>query len=118
MDRDRMEEEGGIPEITVRELKTRMDGQHPLVLLDVREPFEYEIADLPEYERIRIPMREVLSRVAELDSDANLVVYCRSGGRSGHIVEQLRQKGFSKAMNLKGGVLGWREEIDPTLREY
>ena len=108
----------GVPEITPTELRQRMDQEQPLVLLDVREPFEREIADLPDYGQRLIPMGEIPDRLEELDPDDPIVVYCRSGGRSARIVQFLRASGFSNVLNLKGGVLGWRAEVDPSLREY
>lgn len=115
---ERQEDSAEIPEISARELDERMKREHPLVLLDVREAFEREIADLPGSGQLHIPMGELLDRVDELDADTNLVVYCRTGARSGWAVRQLREKGFEKAMNLRGGVMGWREQVDPTLTEY
>jgi sulfur-carrier protein adenylyltransferase/sulfurtransferase len=108
----------GVPEITPAELKSRLDRQEPVVLIDVREPHEYAIADLPEMGQLRIPMRQVAERAAELDKDADLVIYCRSGARSGRVAAQLLANGFERVWNLKGGVLRWREDVDPTLRTY
>ena len=107
-----------IPEITPTDLRRRLDQDQPLVLVDVRESFERDIADLPEQGQHRIPMREVPERLGELDPDEPIVVYCRTGGRSGRIVEFLRASGFSNVLNLKGGVMGWRDEVDPSLKEY
>lgn len=107
-----------IPEMTPSELKSRLDQEHPLVLVDVREPFEREIADLPESGQHRIPVAQFLDRMGELDPEENLVIYCRSGARSGWAAKQLAERGFTRVWNLKGGVLGWREEVDPTLEAY
>ncbi len=108
----------GIPEISPSDLKERMDRNDALVLLDVREPFEKDIADLPEYGQVRIPVGDLLDRVDELDPDASIVVYCRSGARSGWAVERLQEQGFQSAVNLRGGILAWREDVDPSLRPY
>ena len=108
----------GIPEITPVELKERLDRDDDLVLLDVREPHEYAIADLPEVGQLRIPMRQVADRVAELDPATDLVVYCRSGARSGRLAAFLLANGFERVWNLKGGVLRWRDDVDPTLKAY
>jgi sulfur-carrier protein adenylyltransferase/sulfurtransferase len=107
-----------VPEMTATELKERLDQEQPLVLVDVREPFEREIADLPEVGQKRIPMRELEERMQELDPDQNLVFYCRSGARSRRAAEQLLAGGYPKVFNLTGGVLAWRDEVDPSLREY
>lgn len=119
MDRARTEgEEEAIPAITPTELKERMDRRESLLLVDVREPFEKDLADLPDYERVRIPMDDFEERAGELDPDRELVLYCRSGARSGWATRYLRERGYSRAFNLEGGVLGWREEVDPSLDTY
>ncbi len=109
---------GALPEITPVELKQRMDREQPIVLLDVRELFERQIADLPEYGQLHIPTGELHGRMQELDPDAPTVVYCRSGARSAWAVRMLMQSGFGNVLNLKGGILAWREDIDPTLPAY
>jgi adenylyltransferase/sulfurtransferase len=108
----------GVPEITPLELKERLDRKDEVVLLDVREPHEYAIADLPEVGQLRIPMKQVPERVAELDRDADLVIYCRSGARSGRLTAFLLANGFERVWNLKGGLLRWRQDVDPSLRAY
>ncbi len=107
-----------VPEITASELKGRLDAGEELVLLDVRETFEREIADLPEHGQRRIPVAEVGERFDELDPTECIVVYCRSGSRSAAVVRFLEGRGFGRVLNLKGGILAWRAEIDPTLRAY
>ncbi len=107
-----------IPEISPTELRDRLAQEHPLVLLDVREPHEIEIADLPPAGQHRIPVGELEERMAELDPDSTLVVYCRSGARSGWAVRKLQEAGYGEVWNLKGGVLAWREEVDPSLEAY
>ena len=109
---------GEIPEISATELKERMDRDQPLLLVDVREPFEKDIADLPDYGQVRIPVGELMARTDELDPGEAIVLYCRSGARSAWAVQQLQQKGYGSVLNLRGGILGWREEVDPSLRAY
>ncbi|TVP58953.1 MAG: rhodanese-like domain-containing protein [Gemmatimonadales bacterium] len=104
--------------MTATELKARLDQEHPLVLVDVRDPHERQIADLPEVDQHRIPVGEFLERTGELDPDEPIVLYCRSGARSLWAARHLAERGFEQIWNLKGGVLAWREEVDPTLREY
>lgn len=111
-------EKAEVQEMTATELRDRLEAGQPLVLVDVREPHEREIADLPEVGQHRIPMRELLERLDELDPEDNLVVYCRSGARSRWAAGALEAEGFGTVLNLKGGVLAWREEIDPSLRAY
>lgn len=104
-----------IPEMTVTELKTLIDsGKRPFIL-DVREPDEYEGANL---EGALIPLGELPARVGELEAhrgDAVLVVHCRLGGRSAKAVEFLHAQGFTNAVNLAGGIHAWSDEIDPSL---
>lgn len=107
-----------IPEITASDLHVRLEAGEALVLLDVRESFEREIADLPDHGQKRIPLAEVVGRFDELDPSAYTVVYCRSGSRSGSVVQFLATKGFERVFNLKGGILAWRGEVDPTIRAY
>jgi adenylyltransferase/sulfurtransferase len=107
-----------IPEITPTELKVRLDRKDPIVLVDVREPHEPAIADLPESGQVLIPLRELPDRAGELDPASEVVLYCRSGGRSGKALLHLRERGFERLLNLKGGVLKWREDVDSSLRAY
>jgi sulfur-carrier protein adenylyltransferase/sulfurtransferase len=107
-----------VPEITPTELKARLDAGDIPVLVDVREYYEADIADLPELEQARIPTAEFTSRFEELDRDAELVIYCRSGRRSAWAAQLLLGHGYGRVLNLKGGVLGWREEVDPDLPKY
>jgi len=107
-----------VPEITPTELKARIDGGDVPVLVDVREYYEADIADLPELGQKRIPTAEFASRFEELDRDAELVLYCRSGRRSAWATQVLLGHGYARVLNLKDGVLGWRNEVDPDLPSY
>jgi rhodanese-related sulfurtransferase len=107
-----------VPELTPIELKARLDRKDDIVLVDVRVSHEYAIADLPEVGQKRIPMREIAARADELDPGAELVLYCRSGARSGRVAAHLMARGFERVWNLKGGVLKWREDVDPSLQAY
>ena len=99
-----------IPEITPRELKTRLDRGDDLYILDVREPHEYQICNINGN---LIPLGELSRRVSELDSSREIVAHCRSGKRSADAVEFLQKAGFRKIWNLKGGILAWSDEVDP-----
>lgn len=107
-----------IPEITATELKDRFDSETVPTLVDVRESFERDIADLPEVGQLRIPLAEVAARMGEIPRDREVVFYCRSGARSGTVVQYLQAQGFESVVNLKGGVLAWREDVDPSLTAY
>ena len=104
----------GIPQIPVAELKRRRDaGENPFVL-DVREPWEYQIANLGG---TLIPLGELPNRTAELPRDRPIVAQCKSGGRSQKAAEMLKAQGF-EVENLAGGILGWATEIDPKVPKY
>lgn len=111
-------QDGQLPEITATELKERLDRKDPVVLVDVREPFERAIADLPEVGQLRIPLADLESRRQELDPQAETVLYCRSGSRSAWATQHLISQGFERVLNLEGGVLAWRDQVDPSLRAY
>ena len=110
--------DGDVPEITVTDLNTRMEAGNVPVLVDVREYYEADIADLPEVGQLRIPMAELTERFEEIDKDAELVLYCRSGARSDRAVLFLLHQGYPQVYNLKGGVLAWRNEVDPDIPAY
>ena len=113
-----MQENSEKQEISVEELKERLDrGERP-ALLDVREPFEWNIINLGEYGARMIPLKELSARQGELDAEQELIVYCRSGSRSARAAEYLRAQGFRNVLNLEGGVRAWAEEIDPSLPTY
>jgi len=105
----------GIPEIAPKELKARMDRGDDLFILDVREVHEYQICNLNGK---LIPLGDLPRRVSELDSSREMVVHCRSGKRSADAIQFLQQAGFKKLWNLKGGVLAWSDEVDPSMPKY
>ncbi len=114
---DTMNASSNTPEITVRDLKRRMDSEETPFILDVRRPDEYAITNLGG---TLIPLDELPGRLDELEAHRNdeIVVHCRSGARSAKAVQLLREAGFDNAVNLKGGVLAWSDEIDPTMQKY
>ena len=105
----------GVPEITPLELKRRLDAGEDLFILDVREPHEYQICHLHGH---LIPLGDLPQRVHELDSSREIVAHCRSGVRSAKAVDFLRQAGFRKVKNLKGGILAWSDQVDPSVPKY
>jgi sulfur-carrier protein adenylyltransferase/sulfurtransferase len=104
-----------VPEITPRELKSRLDRGDDIYVLDVREPHEYQICNIGGH---LIPLGDLSRRVNELDSSREIVAHCRSGKRSAEAAEFLRKAGFKKLWNLKGGILAWSDEVDPTVPKY
>jgi adenylyltransferase/sulfurtransferase len=105
----------GIPQLTVKELKRRIDAGEDAYIIDVREPFEYRIANIGG---MLIPMNEVPRRLTEIDRDREVIVQCRSGSRSQQVAEYLKQLGYPRVVNLAGGILAWSDEIDPTVPKY
>ena len=107
-----------IPEITVEELKARMDRKEDFFLLDVREPDEYAVARIQS--STLIPLGELPQRIDELEKHQGkpIFVHCRSGGRSAKAVKLLREKGFETAVNVAGGIAAWSDRIDESVPQY
>ena len=105
----------GIPQMSVKELKQKLDAGEDFQLIDVREPYEVKIAAIGGK---LIPQNDVPQRLAEIDRDREVVVHCRSGARSQRIAEFLKQNGYTQVSNLAGGILAWSDEIDPKVQKY
>jgi len=103
-------------EISVEELKAKITGEDTPFILDVREPHEFEICRIPN--SVLIPLAEVEKRVHELERSSEIVVHCKAGGRSAKAVKFLKEAGFEKVKNLKGGILAWADRIDPSVPKY
>ncbi len=103
-------------EITVDELKKRLDRNDRVFILDVRNPEEFQICRIPG--STLLPLPELPQRFRELDQDQEMVIHCKSGMRSLKATNFLRQQGFRKVKNLKGGILAWATSIDPTMPKY
>ncbi len=103
-------------EIDPRGLKAKLDRNEPVFILDVREPHEYQICSLPN--SVLIPLGDLPKRVGELNSADDIVVHCKSGMRSAKAVNFLKTVGFTKLKNLKGGILAWSNDVDPTVPKY
>jgi adenylyltransferase/sulfurtransferase len=108
-------EKNGIPQLSVRDLKKRVDAGEDLFILDVREPFEYQIANIGGK---LIPQNEVPGRLGEIDRNREVIVQCKSGGRSQKVAEFLKQSGYDRVVNLSGGITAWSAEIDPKVPKY
>jgi rhodanese-related sulfurtransferase len=103
-------------EKTVTELKQMIDSGVDFQLIDVREPHEFEITNLKGE---LIPMNEVPEHLDKIAKDKPVVIHCRSGARSGRIVQYLEQEhGYTNLYNLKGGILAWADQIDPSMPKY
>src|SRR5882762_8530726 len=109
-------DDASVPEISVRELKRKMDAREAFELIDVREPFEFEIARIDGAKLI--PLREIAERTDELHREQTFIVHCHSGRRSAEAVRLLKQRGFANVYNLEGGIDAWSDFIDPTVPKY
>jgi adenylyltransferase/sulfurtransferase len=107
--------EGKMSEISVEELKKKIDNKEDIFILDVREPHEYQICNLNGH---LIPLGDLPKRVGELDTSREIVAHCKMGGRSAKAVAFLQQSGFKKVSNLTGGITAWAERIDPKMPKY
>ncbi|UCE01334.1 MAG: hypothetical protein JSW67_08500 [Candidatus Latescibacterota bacterium] len=103
-------------EIEANELKELLDSGEPVVLVDVREPWEHEIVRLPDSRHI--PMYELGRRVDKIDRDRLHVLYCHHGVRSLHAVLALAERGFENVRSLRGGIDLWAAEVDPEMPRY
>lgn len=102
-------------EVTVAELKKMMDAEEDFQLIDVREEHEVDIASIGGQ---LIPMGEVMDNLDKISKDKKVVIYCRSGKRSGAVAQALEQNGYTNIHNLKGGILAWADEIDTAMTKY
>ena len=101
-------------EITPSELKKRLDNGDDIQIVDVRENNEVAISRLPN--SLHIPLAQVLVRIYEIDPTRETVVHCKMGGRSARAIDALQRSGFTgKLMNLKGGIIGWSNDVDPAV---
>lgn len=104
-------------EITATELKNRLDKNDNIQLIDVRQPDEYAFAKIDGAKLI--PLGEIVGRMNEIDTDKEIVLQCKVGGRSAKAIEMLTSAGFQgKMSNLKGGITAWSNEVDPSVPKY
>jgi sulfur-carrier protein adenylyltransferase/sulfurtransferase len=106
-----------VEEITVQELKKIQDNKESVLLIDVREKFEKDLVDIGG---LLIPLGQLTDRISELEShqEKPVIIYCRSGARSAEACRILMSYGFQDVRNLKGGILKWADDIDPSLPKY
>ena len=106
-----------MPEITATELKKRLDSGEDLQIIDVRESHEVAIGKIAN--SLHIPLAQIVNRMSEIDPARETVVHCKMGGRSARAIEALKRSGFSGNLaNLKGGIIAWSNEVDPTVPKY
>ena len=103
--------------MTATELKQRLDNGDDIQIIDVREDNEYAFARIPNSKHI--PLAQVLNRMDEIDPNRETVVHCKMGGRSARAIDAMQRSGFQgKLVNLKGGILRWSDEVDPSVPKY
>jgi sulfur-carrier protein adenylyltransferase/sulfurtransferase len=110
-----MNVQNGVEQITPEQLKQELDAKKDLFVLDVREPYEFQIANLGGH---LIPLNDLPKRVGELNPQQDIVVHCKGGGRSQQAAEFLKKSGFEKVRNLAGGINGWSDRVDPKVPKY
>ncbi len=108
----------GVPTISAGELNTRLERGDEIRLVDVRQEHEWEIVNLGPQGAELIPLDTLLERLPELDSAEEIVLHCQGGSRSAKALRQLQDAGFRKVWNLRGGILAWQKEVDPSLPRY
>jgi sulfur-carrier protein adenylyltransferase/sulfurtransferase len=109
--------ENNMEETTSTELKQRLDNGDDIQIIDVREDNEVAIGRIPNSKHI--PLAQVLNRTEEIDPNRETVVYCKMGGRSARAIDALQRSGFKgKLVNLKGGIVGWSNEVDTSGPKY
>src|SRR5213593_3217458 len=109
-------DEATIPAISAHELKRKLDAHEAFELIDVREPFEYEIARIDGAKLI--PLGELADRTDELQREQPIIIHCHSGQRSAQAVRLLQRRGFSNVYNLEGGIDAWSDQVDPGVPKY
>lgn len=108
--------EAAVPTVDVHELKRVLDARENVVVLDVREPYEWDIARIPGARLL--PLGELHARLSEFDSANEFILMCKTGKRSAKALGILRDAGFTKVRNLTGGIEAWADQIDPSVAKY
>ena len=104
-------------QITSTDLKQRLDKGDDIQVVDVREDYEVAMGQIPN--AVHIPLGQILNRMDEIDPRRETVVYCKMGGRSARAIDALQRSGFSgKLINWQGGIIGWSNEVDPSIPKY
>ena len=103
-------------EMTATELKQRLDKGDDIQIIDVREDNEVAIGRIPNSKHI--PLAQVLTRMDEIDPSRETVVHCKMGGRSAKAIEFLKSQGYTKLVNVTGGIMAWAEKVDPGMPRY
>jgi adenylyltransferase/sulfurtransferase len=107
-----------VPELTPAQLRQRLDTGEPLLLIDVREPYEWDICNLEHHGAQLVPLADLQERMETLERDTDVVLYCRSGKRSEGAARYMIAHGFDRVWSLRGGINAWAEEVEPELPAY
>jgi adenylyltransferase/sulfurtransferase len=106
-----------MPDITATELKQRLDNGDDIQIIDVREDNEVAVAKIPN--SVHIPLGQVIARMSEIDPSRDTVVHCKMGGRSAKAIEALKRAGYQGPLtNLRGGIIAWSNDVDPSVPKY
>jgi adenylyltransferase/sulfurtransferase len=105
----------GVPQLSPKEYKSQVDAGRDYFLLDVREPHEFQIANMNGY---LIPLGDLEKRISEIDPSRDIVIHCKSGARSQRAAEFLKKAGYSKVQNLAGGINAWSDQVDSKVAKY
>src|SRR5262245_3245252 len=105
-------------EITPGQLKDKLDRGEEITIIDVREPHEWQIANLARYGARLIPLGQFPQRLNDINPADDIVVHCKVGGRSAQAYEVLQQAGYTRIKNLKGGILAWADQVDRSMQKY
>jgi adenylyltransferase/sulfurtransferase len=111
-------EYAAVRELTAAGLKERLDRGDRLTIIDVRDRHEWDIVNLESHGAKLIPLSEIEDRLVEIDSRDEIVLHCKMGGRSAKAAHLLRDRGYDKLWNLRGGILAWADEVDRTAPKY
>ena len=106
-----------VKDLTPRQFVAQRTAGQPMTLVDVREDWEVKLAPAPT-QFLHIPMGEITARLSELDPKSEIVVLCRSGGRSMQVAQFLDRQEFTSVANLTGGILEWSRDLDPRIPQY
>jgi adenylyltransferase/sulfurtransferase len=109
-------EQAAVPNSSVQDIKARLDAGEPLLLLDIREPYELMISQIRG--AVNIPLSQLPARENEIPRDHPVVVFCRAGVRSARLIARLQAMGYANLINMKGGINDWSRDIDPSIPRY
>ena len=105
-----------VKQVSALELKGMLSEEDNFILLDVREPEEFEICQIEG--ALLVPLSEFEDHIDDFDPQREYVVHCKSGQRSLKAIEKMKERGFENCLNLEGGIIGWADKVEPTMEKY